>query len=130
MQFVEVDSAHIVHFSHFFRYMEETEHALWREAGLSIAARGDAYGYPRVAASFDFHAPLRVEEEFDVHLRIVKITRASIGYSCAISRGGERIATGTMTIVCVTGGEDGRMVSAPFPPTVRDRFDVAAEAGA
>ena len=31
------DTAGIVHFSWFFRYMEEAEHALWREAGLSIA---------------------------------------------------------------------------------------------
>jgi acyl-CoA thioester hydrolase len=130
VQFAEVDSARIVHFSHFFRYMEEAEHALWREAGLSIAARGDAFGYPRVGASFEFHAPLHFEDECDVHLRIVKITRASMAYACAVSRGGERIATGVMTVVCITRGEDGRMVSAPFPPEVRDRFDVAAEAGA
>jgi len=130
VQFVEVDSARIVHFSHFFRYMEEAEHALWREAGLSIAARGDGFGYPRVAASFDYHAPLQLEDEFDVYLRIVKITRASMAYACAVSRGGEPIATGALTIVCVTRGEDGRMVSAPFPADVRSRFDVAAEAGA
>ena len=130
VQFVEVDSARIVHFSHFFRYMEEAEHALWREAGLGIATRGDGFGYPRVAASFDYHAPLRLEEEFDVHLRIVKITRASLAYACAISRGSDRIATGALTIVCVVQGEDGRMVSAPFPAAVRDRFEVAAEGGA
>ena len=37
VQFYETDAAGIVHFSWFFRYMEEAEHALWREAGLSIA---------------------------------------------------------------------------------------------
>ena len=130
VQFVEVDSARIVHFSHFFRYMEEAEHAMWREAGLSIAARGDAFGYPRVAASFEFHTPLHLEDEVDIHVRIVKITRASMAYACAVSRGGERIATGALTIVCVTRGEDGRMASAPFPDDVRSRFEVAAEAGA
>ena len=130
MQFAEVDSAGIAHFSHFFRYMEEAEHAMWREAGLSIAARDTAFGYPRVGASFEFHAPLRFEDECDVHLRIVKITRASIAYACAVSRGGERVATGTMTVVCITKGMDGRMAAAPFPDAVRDRFDVAAEAGA
>ena len=130
VQFVEVDSARIVHFSHFFRYMEEAEHALWRAAGLSIATRGDGFGYPRVAASFEYHAPLQLEDEFDVHLRIVKITRASMAYACAVSRDGERIATGGLTVVCVTRGEDGRMVSAPFPDDVRNRFEVSAEAGA
>jgi YbgC/YbaW family acyl-CoA thioester hydrolase len=130
VQWSEVDSARIVHFSHYFRYMEEAEHAMWRAAGLSIAARGDTFGYPRVAASFQYQGPLRFEDEFDVHLRIVKITRASMGYECAISREGQRLATGSMTIVCVTAGEDGRMASAPFPDDVRSRFDVAAEAGA
>ena len=37
VQFYETDAAGMVHFSWFFRYMEEAEHALWREAGLSIA---------------------------------------------------------------------------------------------
>jgi YbgC/YbaW family acyl-CoA thioester hydrolase len=130
VQFAEVDSAQIVHFSHFFRYMEEAEHSLWRAAGLSISTRGDGFSYPRVAASFEYHAPLHLEEEFDVHLRIVKITRASMAYACGISRGGDRLATGSLTIVCVTRGEDGRMTSAPFPDDVRRRFDVAVEAGA
>lgn len=126
VQFVEVDSARIVHFSHFFRYMEEAEHAMWREAGLSIAERGNAFGYPRVGVSFEYHAPLTLEDEFDVHIRIVKITRASIRYACAVSRDGQRIATGAMTVVCITRDDTGRMVSAPFPADVRDRFDVVA----
>ena len=38
VQFAETDLAGIVHFSMFFRYMEEAEHALWRAAGLTIGA--------------------------------------------------------------------------------------------
>ena len=129
VQFAEVDAARILHFSNFFRYMEEAEHAMWREAGLSIAPRESAFGYVRVGASFEYHAPLQFEEECAVHIRIVKITRASMAYSCAVTRGDERIATGAMTIVCTIRGEDGRRVSAPFPADVRDRFDVA-EGGA
>ena len=37
VQFYETDAAGIVHFSTYFRYMEEAEHALWRDAGMSIA---------------------------------------------------------------------------------------------
>ena len=66
VQFHEMDAAGIVHFSWFFRYMEEAEHALWRAAGLSIAPPGSDIGFPRVAASFDYHRPLRFEDEFDV----------------------------------------------------------------
>src|SRR6185295_6570825 len=49
--FYETDLAGIVHFSCYFRYMEEAEHALWRQAGLSIAPKGAEIGFPRVAAS-------------------------------------------------------------------------------
>ena len=35
VQFSETDLAGIAHFSAFFRFMEEAEHALWRAAGLS-----------------------------------------------------------------------------------------------
>ena len=37
VHFYETDAAGIVHFSTYFRYMEEAEHALWRDAGLTIA---------------------------------------------------------------------------------------------
>src|SRR5262245_24638607 len=65
VQFYETDVAGIVHFSWFFRYMEEAEHALWRQAGLRIHPDQSDIGWPRVAASFEFHRPLRFEDEFD-----------------------------------------------------------------
>ena len=46
VQFYETDSAGMVHFTCFFRYMEEAEHAMWREAGLSIAPEGADVGFP------------------------------------------------------------------------------------
>jgi hypothetical protein len=70
VQFYETDMAGLVHFSWFFRYLEEAEHAMWREAGLSIAG-GGGIGWPRVEASFEFYRPLRFEDEFEVHVRII-----------------------------------------------------------
>ena len=51
VQFSETDLAGIAHFSAFFRFMEEAEHALWRAAGLSIGAADITGGWPRVAAA-------------------------------------------------------------------------------
>jgi YbgC/YbaW family acyl-CoA thioester hydrolase len=130
VMFHEVDSAGIVHFSVFFRYMEEAEHALWREAGLSIAARGTTVGFPRVSAAFDYHRPLRFEDEFDARIRVVAIGEKSIRYVCALTKGDERIATGTLTIVCVTRGEDGAMTSQPLPPHIAGLFEVSPQAEA
>jgi YbgC/YbaW family acyl-CoA thioester hydrolase len=129
VQFSDVDSARIVHFSQYFRYMEEAEHALWRDAGLSIAPRGATFGYARVGASFEYHSPLLFEDEFEVLIRITKITNRSMAYSCLVTRGGQRMATGAMTIVCVTGDGAGQMTSMPFPAEIAERFAVAKVEG-
>ena len=128
--FHEVDSAGIVHFSIYFRYMEEAEHALWRAAGISIAARGANVGYPRVSAAFDYHRPLRFEDEFDARIRIVSIRDKSLRYVCTLTKGDEKIATGTVTVVCVSKDEDGVMKARPLPPDIAGRFEVSAEADA
>ena len=85
-QFAETDLAGIVHFSWYFRYMEEAEHALWRAAGLSIAPAEATYGWPRVAAAFDYKSPLRFEDEFDVGVRIAKVSRRTIQYGFTLRR--------------------------------------------
>lgn len=128
--FPEVDSAGIVHFSNYFRYMEEAEHALWRAAGISIAARDAEVGFPRVSASFDYHRPLHFEDEFDARIRIVSLREKSLRYVCTLTKGGERIATGTVTVVCVSRGPDGVMKSRPLPADIVARFEVSPEAPA
>ena len=123
--FHELDSAGIVHFSNYFRYMEEAEHALWRAAGLSIARPDATVGFPRVAASFEYQRPLRFEDEFEVRIRVAAIGRSSLRYACVLSLDGTTVATGTVTSVCVQRGPDQAMTSVPIPPDVADRFEVA-----
>ena len=125
VQFHETDAAGIVHFSCFFRYMEEAEHALWREAGVSVARGNANVGFPRVAAGFDFHRPLRFEDEFDVCIRIAAIDQKTIRYSCVLTRNDERIATGTLTIVCVSQCGDEPMKAITIPPDIVALFEVA-----
>lgn len=125
VQFHEVDSAGMVHFSWFFRYMEEAEHALWREAGLSIAPSAAEVGFPRVSASFEYHQPLRFEDEFDVVIRIAAIAEKWIRYTCLVTRGDTGIATGTMTAVCVATKAGEPMKAAAIPPAIAGRLAVA-----
>jgi YbgC/YbaW family acyl-CoA thioester hydrolase len=124
--FYEVDSAGIVHFSNYFRYMEEAEHGLWRATGLSIARSEFGVGFPRVTASFEYHRPLRFEDEVDIHIRIVSISTRSMKYTCTVRRDGESIATGSATIVCVAQQPDKSMKAVPIPPDIASRFAVAA----
>ncbi|MSO81979.1 MAG: acyl-CoA thioesterase [Acidobacteria bacterium] len=126
VQFHEVDSAGIVHFSWFFRYMEEAEHALWRDGGLSIAPPGAEVGFPRVSTTFEYHLPLRFEDEVDVTIRVAAMTPKSIRYACLVTRGEARIATGAMTVVCVSKGPDGSIKAVAIPVGIASRFEVAA----
>jgi acyl-CoA thioester hydrolase len=113
VHFYETDVAGIVHFSVFFKYMEEAEHALWREAGLSIHAVNDDIGWPRVATAFEFYRPLRFEDEFDVHLRVVQMTAKTIRYECVLTKNDEKIANGSMTIACVQKKPTMRAIEIP-----------------
>lgn len=105
--------------------MEEAEHALWREAGLSIAGGNANIGFPRVTAGFDFHRPLRFEDEFEVWIRIAAIDQKTIRYTCLLTRNHERIATGTLTIICVSKSADKPMKAMAIPSEIAARFEVA-----
>ena len=124
VQFYETDVAGIVHFSWFYRYMEEAEHALWRAAGLSIHPHGSEIGWPRVSASFDFHRALRFEDEFDVWLRIVELTSRRIRYACVLLQQDVKIATGSMTIACVRKRADRTLEAIEIPPEIASRFEI------
>jgi acyl-CoA thioester hydrolase len=122
--FHETDMAGVVHFSCYFRYMEEAEHALWREAGLSIARRGQEIGWPRVAASFEFRQPLYFEDEFQTQIRITAITNRTIRYACVLTKAGQTVATGSMTIACVTQKPDEPMRAVAIPSEITERLQV------
>jgi YbgC/YbaW family acyl-CoA thioester hydrolase len=120
VQFHETDAAGIVHFSCFFRYMEEAEHAMWRDAGLRIHPDESDLGWPRIAASFDFRRPLRFEDEFDVVIRVAEMRSRTIRYDCALQKDGETLATGTMTIACVR--KQPTMHAVDLPAEIRERL--------
>jgi YbgC/YbaW family acyl-CoA thioester hydrolase len=121
----ETDASGIVHFSNFFKYMEEAEHALWRAAGLRIAGRDPQIGFPRVGASFEFRRPLRFEDEFDVHLRVVEKTAKTIRYAAVLRKDGDLLAEGSLTIICVHRRPGEPMRAANIPEDISSRFEVS-----
>ena len=127
VQFHETDAAGVVHFSRYFLYMEEAEHALWRAAGLSIHPRSAEIGWPRVQASFEYHRALRFEDEFEVWIRIVAIDERTISYACLLSRDGTRIATGRVSIACASLRPNESMRATAIPPGIRARLAVAPD---
>ena len=123
VQFADTDLAGIVHFSNMFRYLDEAEHALWRDAGLSIVQTGSDIGWPRLSAALEFRNPLRFEEEFEVWVRIAELKTRTIEYEFTLVRGKSVIAVGTMTSICVRRQPDGTMRAAEIPAEVAEKLE-------
>ena len=122
--FAETDMAGIMHFSNYFRMMEEVEHAFFRSVGLSVAMQHDGMhvGWPRVSTSCDFFGPVRFEQEVELKLRITKLGEKSLSYEVDFLLDGKRMALGKTTSVCCELRPDGTMRSIPIPDALRTRL--------
>lgn len=129
VQFAETDLAGIVHFTCFFQYMEEAEHALWRAAGLSIAKAGETTGWPRLSATFDYKAPLQFEDEFDVLVRIASVTPRTLQYEFTVLKveGPQVIGRGTLTTAFVSKAPGQPMKARDLPEDIVARLRSASE---
>ncbi len=131
VEFCETDLAGIVHFTHFFRYMESVEHAFYRSIGGSVLMpnQDPPKGLPRVHASCDYRRPLHFEDLVEVHLLVREKKARSLTYEIRFRRiepgPVEDVAVGKLTVVCVTRDETGHMRAAPLPQEMMDRIDVA-----
>ena len=72
VEFCETDAAGIAHFSAYFQYMEQAEHAFLRHLGTSVIADDEAgtISWPRVNAQCDYTDPVRFEDVLDIIVRI------------------------------------------------------------
>ena len=100
VEFAETDMASIVHFTNYFRYMEEAEHAFLRSRGLSVAlddAKGKL-GFPKMSAKCDYKRPARNEEVIDISVQVRCDDGKSIVYACEFSSGDEVLASGELRV--------------------------------
>ena len=102
----------------FFRYLEEAEHAVWRGAGIDIYANHEERSWPRIAAGFDFKAPLRFQDEFEVYTQIGAVSRSTIRWEHVVRRGELLIGSGSVTAVYVRKNADGSMKSEEIPAEI------------
>ena len=130
VEFSETDMAGIVHYSNFFRYMETVEHGFYRSLGFSVAhdRHDPPVGFPRVHASCDYSRPLRFEDEFEMHLRVIEKKVKSLTHQIIFSKitpaGAVEVARGKLIVVCVTTKSDGSMGAVPIPDDIASRIEV------
>ena len=130
VEFAETDMAGILHFSNYFRYMEEVEHAFFRSLGLKVHAHSESgvWGWARRRVECTFSAPLRYEDVVDLHL-VVRGKRAkSIDYEVVFRKGATEVARGTMTVVCVAKQPGGDAIRAAAMPAEVDALVEVAPA--
>jgi acyl-CoA thioester hydrolase len=134
VEFPETDMAGIMHFSNYFRFMEAAEHDFFRSLGFSVVhpAGRRGLGLPRVHAHCDYAAPLRFEDQVEVHLLVEKKSSRSLTYQFHLRRVSpgppSHVARGRITVACVEHRPDGTIKAAAFPPEIAERIEVASPA--
>lgn len=120
VQFSETDLAGVMHFSNYFRWMEDAEHAFLRARGLQpLTTVGEStIGWPRVQCACDFVRPLRFGDSVDLSLRVLRVGDRSVEYAVDFTVGGMVAARGTVTVACCEMAK-GTLRGAAIPPEFR-----------
>jgi YbgC/YbaW family acyl-CoA thioester hydrolase len=129
VQFAETDMAGVLHFSNYFRYMEEVEHAFWRSLGRSVITPDALHtmSWPRVAVSCEYFAPACFEDELTLAFRLTHVGGRSLSYEVDFFRENKLIASGKTTAVCC-GMKDGAFSALQIPDALRAKLLAAQSA--
>lgn len=128
VEFVDVDSAGIMHFSAYFRGMERTEHAFFRSLAGSVMQPTEAgwHTWPRLRVDCCYLAPLRFEDEFEVRLLVAQRHVKKLELLFVFEREGQPVALGEfLTIHVLKPRDGGAMRSLPIPPELADKLTPA-----
>jgi acyl-CoA thioester hydrolase len=131
VEFSDTDMAGIMHYSNFFRFMETAEHGFYRSLGYSVVMDkfDPPIGWPRVHAECDYKHPLRFEDLVEVHLLVREKRSKALTYDFRFRKLNAtpslEVARGSLTIVCVTHHEKGKMAAVTIPHEISDKIEVA-----
>lgn len=131
VEFSDTDMAGIIHFSAYYRYMEEAEHAWFRSLGLSVMmphAEGAVIGWPRVSASCSFEAPARFEDVLEIRMNVERKGVKSVTTGYEFFLGETRVAHGRMKIACCICRHNAPLESIPLPPEYHSVIHEAGQA--
>jgi acyl-CoA thioester hydrolase len=121
--FAETDLAGVMHFSNYYRWMEEVEHAFFRSVGMSVVQdhEGVVISWPRVITSCEYFAPLRFEDAIEMHMAITDLSEKAMTYEVEFLKDGRRLARGRTKAVCCEM-KDGAFKSVAIPAGIRKKL--------
>jgi 4-hydroxybenzoyl-CoA thioesterase/acyl-CoA thioester hydrolase len=129
VEFRDTDSAGIAHFSTFFNFMEEAEHAFLRSRELSVVMH-DAEGtisWPRVSARCDYRSAVKFEDVMQIEVQIARLGEKSATFAFTFHSGDRLVAEGEITAVCcrIEAGKPPRGI--PIPAEMRAKLEASGE---
>lgn len=127
IEFADTDSAGIAHFSRFFCFAEETEHAFLRSLGWSVHQRreGHVIGFPRLHARFEFQSSVVFEDEIEIHLWVRRKGTKTLTYQFSVTKDGRAVAKGEFTVICCRCHPDGRVEGIPLSEELAAKIEEA-----
>ena len=129
VEFADTDMAGIIHFSNFYLYMEQAEHAFYRSLGLQIMdpqPDGSVIGWPRVSSKCRFLAPAMHDDLLEVRVSVVRRGVKSLTFRFEFWRGEVHIASGETKTVCCRLRHGAPLESIEIPEHYADQFVEAA----
>lgn len=126
VSFAETDMAGVMHFSNYYRWMEEVEHAYWRSLGISVVEHGPeaTISWPRVRTSCEYYQPARFEDSVTLALRVLKVGTKSLEFEIEFRKDDALLARGVTVCVCCEM-ENGRFRSVEIPARIRAKLSEA-----
>ncbi len=129
IEFHETDAAGFVHFSRFFNYMEEAEHAFLQSLDIPVYEKEQSgwVGWPRVSASCNYHSPLQFQDNFEVGVQVIEIGNKTVRYGIRFMKiekeGRTEAATGEITSIYGRKSSSGGGIhSLPIPENFLEKL--------
>jgi YbgC/YbaW family acyl-CoA thioester hydrolase len=113
----ETDAAGHNHFAAAFRWLEESEHALYRCLGFSAEFIDRV---PRVHIDIDYRDRLYFGQLIEVELGVVSVGGSSCRFAMRVRREGVEVISASYVVVHVAGTTEG---GAPWPAELRSALE-------
>ena len=129
VEFSDTDAAGVTHFSRLLSFVEEAEHALFRELEIPVITKST--GWPRASLDVRFLAPCRFGDLLQLELSDFALEQSFLQYnfSAAVYLDlqpppglSSPVLRGTMRICHVVLGEEGKLASLPIPEEIASKL--------
>lgn len=126
INFGETDLAGLVHFSNYFRIIEEAEHAFLESLSIPVIQSGKngILGMPKASIQCSFRQPLTFRDQAEVLLKISRLGKSSITLEFEVQKAEVLVAEGNFTLVfCTIESSSTEISKEEIPPEWRKRLE-------